>query len=321
MDSHPDRHSHSHSETRPIKTIAVVGSGALGLYYGGRMAKAGFDVVFLARGELGAIRERGVTLSYPKEKYTLHPARAAATAEEIGPVDLVVVALKATANASLAKLLPPLLGPETAVVNLQNGLGVDEQVAAVAGAGRTLGCLCFVAVNRVGPAEVECMQPGYVALGEFAGGATERTHAVAEVFSRAGVKTQVAPSLLAARWHKLVWNVPFNGLSVVEGGMTTDVILQDATREARVWALMREVRAVAAAEGVAIAEDFVVSQVENTRPMGPYKPSTMLDYLAGKPLELESIWGEPLRRARRLGVATPELARLHAELVAKTSKS
>lgn len=305
-------------EKQPMKTVAIVGSGALGLYYGGRMAKAGLDVAFLARGELDAIRARGVTVSYPKEKYTLHPVRAAATAEEIGPVDLVVVALKATANGSLAKLLPPLLGPGTAVVNLQNGLGVDEQVAAVVGPGRTLGCLCFVAVNRVGPGEVACMQLGYVALGEFVGEATERTRAVAEVFTRAGVKTQVAPSLLAARWHKLVWNVPFNGLSVVEGGMTTDVILQDAEREARVWALMREVRAAAAAEGVVIAEEFVVSQIENTRLMGPYKPSTMLDYLAGKPLELEPIWGEPLRRARRLGVAAPELARLHAELRVKT---
>jgi 2-dehydropantoate 2-reductase len=302
-----------------IKTVAVVGSGALGLYYGGRMAKAGLDVTFLARGDLDAIRRRGVTVSYPGNDYTLHPVRAAGTAEAIGPVDLVVVALKATANASLAKLLPPLIGPDTAVVNLQNGLGVDEQVAAVAGAGRTLGCLCFVAVNRVAPGVAECMQPGYVALGEFVGEPTERTRAVAEVFSRAGVKTNLARSLLAARWHKLVWNVPFNGLSVAEGGMTTDVILQDAAREARVWALMREVQAAAAAEGVTISEEFVAAQVENTRPMGPYKPSTMLDYLAGKPLELEPIWGEPLRRARRLGVATPELARLHVELAAKAN--
>ena len=133
------------------------------------------------------------------------------------------------------------------------------------------------------------------------------------------VKARIAPGLLSARWHKLVWNVPFNGLSVTEGGMTTDRILADPMREARVWALMREVQAIAAAEGVAIAESFVVDQVEKTRPMGPYKPSTLLDYLAGKPLELEPIWGEPLRRARRLGVPAPELARLHAELQARAA--
>lgn len=300
--------------------IAIVGSGALGLYYGGRLARAGHDVTFLARGDLAVLRTGGVTVAYPGERYTLQPVKAAATPEEIGPVDLVVIGLKATANDAFGRLLPPLLGPETTVVNLQNGLGVDEQMAAVAGAERVVGALCFVCVNRTAPGVAECTMPGYVALGEFTGGPVARTEAVAALFKAAGVKTQVAASLLAARWHKLVWNVPFNGLSVVAGrgreGMTTDLILQDAALEARVWALMREVQAIARAEGVAIAEEFVVKQVEQTRPMGPYKPSTMLDHVAGRPLELEPIWGEPLRRARALGVPAPELERLHAELKA-----
>jgi 2-dehydropantoate 2-reductase len=156
-------------------------------------------------------------------------------------------------------------------------------------------------------------------IGEFAGEARGRTHAVQDVFARAGIKVRIAPSLLGARWHKLVWNVPFNGLSVAEGGMTTDIILADPQREARVWALMREVQAIAAAEGVAIEDGFLVDQVEKTRPMGPYKPSTMVDYLAGRPLELEPIWGEPLHRARLLGVQTPELTRLHNELLMRDS--
>jgi len=301
------------------RTVAIVGSGALGLYYGGRMAKAGFEVNFLARGDLPALRERGVSISYPKGNYTLYPARVFATPEEIGPVDLVVIGLKATANDVLARLLPPLIGSETAVVNLQNGLGVDEAVAAVVGADRTLGALCFVCVNRIAPGVAECTLPGYVSLGEFAGGPTARTEAVAEVFRTTGVKTQVAASLLAARWHKLVWNVPFNGLAVAEGGMTTDVILADPAREARVWALMREVQAIARAERVVIAEDFVRDQVEKTRPMGAYRPSTLIDWEMGRPLELEPIWGEPLRRARSFGVDTPELGKLYEELRRQTS--
>lgn len=302
-----------------MRTVAIVGSGALGLYYGGRMARAGFEVNFLARGDLSALRERGVSISYPKENYTLHPARVFAAPEEMGPVDLVVIGLKATANGELARLLPPLIGPDTAVVNLQNGLGVDEAVAAVAGVERTLGALCFVCVNRIAPGVAECTLPGYISLGEFGGGPTGRTGAVAEVFRAAGVKTQVAASLLAARWHKLVWNVPFNGLAVAEGGLTTDRILADPGLEARVWGLMREVQAIARAEGVEIAEDFVRDQVEKTRPMGPYRPSTLIDWEAGKPLELEPIWGEPLRRARMHGVETPELDKLRASLVRRAA--
>lgn len=305
-----------------FKTIAVVGSGALGLYYGGRLARAGADTTFLARGDLAVLRERGVNVRAPDVNFILPPGsvRIAATPEEIGPVDLVVVTLKATANDQLARLLPPLLGPETTVLNLQNGLGVDEQVAAVAGAARTVGGLCFVCVNRIAPGVAECTMAGQIVAGEFEGAPAERTRALAALFVKAGVKMVVSESLADVRWRKLVWNVPFNGLAVARGGITTDVILQSAEMEAEVWALMREVQAAAAAHGVAIPEDFVVDQVERTRPMGAYKPSTMIDYVEGRPLEVEPIWGEPLRRAKAKGVPTPRLAALYAELLALSAR-
>lgn len=297
-----------------FKTIAVVGAGALGLYYGGRLARAGGDVTFLARGDLDVLRTRGVEVKTPDGDFALPRVKVAARPEEIGPVDLVVITLKATANDQLARLLPPLLHAETAVVNFQNGLGVDEAVAAVAGAERTLGGLCFVCVNRLSPGVAECTMAGHVVTGEFAGPAQARTRALAELFNQAGVKMTVSDRLLEVRWRKLVWNVPFNGLAVAGGGITTEDILRSPEMEAEVWALMREVQVIAAAEGVRIPEEFVVDQVERTRPMGPYKPSTMLDYVAGKPLEVEPIWGEPLRRAKALGVPAPRLAALYAAI-------
>lgn len=301
-----------------IQTIAVVGAGALGIYYGGRMARAGRDLRFLVRGDAERLRERGLVLEYGGERHEVRPVRAETTPEAIGPVDLVVVALKATANGELARLLPPLLGPRTLVVNLQNGLGVDEAVAAVVGPERTLGSLCFVAVNRLAPGEVACSEQGYVEIGEFGRAAGEAAHAVAEVFTAAGVKARTRDSLLAARWRKLVWNVPFNGLTVALGGVTSDETLREPSGEARVRALMREVQAIARAEGAEIEDAFLDNQVERTRGMR-YKPSTMLDWQAGRPLELEPIWGEPLRRARRHGVPAPELERLHAELVERAA--
>lgn len=302
-----------------IRSIAIVGAGALGIYYGGRVARAGRDVRFLARGDLAAMRERGLNLTYGGETHATGPVRAANDPTEIGVVDLVVIALKATANGELSRLLPPLLGPKTLVVNLQNGLGVDEAVAEVAGPERTLGALCFVAVNRLAPGEVVCSEEGYIEIGEFGRPAGEGTRAVAEVFSAAGVKARVRDSLLGARWRKLVWNVPFNGLTVALGGVTSDETLRDPAGEARVRALMREVQAIALADGVEIEDAFLDNQRERTRSMR-YKPSTMLDWLAGRPLELEPIWGEPLRRARRLGVPAPELERLHAELLVRAKE-
>jgi len=296
-----------------FKTIAVVGAGALGIYYGGRLVRAGNDVTFLARSDVDALRTRGMTVKAPDGGFSLPSVKVVTTPAEIGPVDLVIVTLKATANDQLARLLLPLLHADTAVLNLQNGLGVDEAVAEIVGGERTLGGLCFVGVNRVAVGKAECAHLGYIELGEFMGGPSARTQAVADLLRGAGVKVVVAASLHAARWRKLVWNVPFNGLSVSEGGMRTDEILRDANREACVRALMREVQSIAATEGVWIEDAFLEDNVERTRDMA-YKPSTMMDYLGGKPLEVEPIWGEPLRRARARGVAVPHLEALYEAL-------
>jgi 2-dehydropantoate 2-reductase len=298
-----------------FKTIAVVGSGALGLYYGGRLVRAGNAVRFLARSDLAVLRERGIVVRAPEGHFTLPDVTVAADSAEIGPVDLVVITLKATANDQLPRLLPPLLHPGTLVVNLQNGLGVDESVAAVVGAERTVGGLCFVGVNRLAPGIVECKLPGQIVAGEFVGPAQARTRALAALFGHAGVDLQLSDSRASARWHKLVWNVAFNGLTVTGGGITTAAVLANPTLVAEAGALMGEVQAIAAAEGVVISDTFLTEQLERTRPLGDYKPSTLLDFLAGKPLEVEPIWGEPLRRAQALGVSAPRLAALYAALV------
>ncbi len=304
---------------KSISSIAIVGSGALGLYYGARLSRAGADVSFLARSDLDTLRTRGIAVKATDGDFTLPSVKAAATPEEIGPVDLVIVTLKATANDQLACILPPLLRENTVVLNLQNGMGVDEPVAAVAGPERTLGGLCFICANRIAPGVAGCTLPGYVVIGEFSGGPQARTQAVADWFVRAGVRAEVSASLAEARWRKLVWNVPFNGLTVAKGGVTTEDIMTSPASEAEVWALMREVQAAAAAHGFVIPESFLVDQVERTRVMGPYKPSTMLDHVAGRPLELEPIWGEPLRRARAKGVETPRLAVLY-DLLSESAK-
>ena len=297
-----------------FKKVAVIGAGALGLYYGGRLARARNDVTFLVRGDCDVLRKRGISVKAPDGEFSLSAVKAARTPEEVGPVDLVVIALKATANGELPRLLPPLLHEGTVVLNLQNGLGVDEEVATVAGKARTMGGLCFVCVNRVEPGVAVCTMAGHVVAGEMAGAATARSQALAELFGRAGVAMSVSDHLAEVRWRKLVWNVPFNGLAVSGGGITTEDILKSPEMEADVWALMREVQAIAAAHDVMIPDAFVVNQVDRTRPMGPYKPSTMLDYLAQKPLEVEPIWGEPLRRAKAKGVPAPRLEALYATL-------
>lgn len=299
----------------PFRKIAVVGSGAIGLYYGIRLALGGADVRFLLRSDLEAVRARGsLLLRLEGGLSPLRPARVFGSTAEIGPVDLVIVAVKTTSNGDLQALLSPLLGPSTAVLTLQNGLGADELLAALFGPERVMGGLAFIACNRTAPGEVTCFHPGSLALGEFRRPPGGRLRALAAEFEAAGVKTRVAEDLDSARWHKLVWNVPFNGLPIAAGGVATDAICADPQLEAEARALMAEVQAGAASLGHRIPDEFLRRQFDVTPGMGAYRPSSLVDFLAGRAVEVEAIWGEPLRRAQAAGAALPRLALLYALL-------
>ena len=294
----------------------MVGSGAVGSYYGARLALAGADVRFLMRGDLAAVRSRGSILIRDASGTTeVRPVAAYGAARQMGPVDLVVIALKTTSE-GVGGLVEPLLGPATVLLTLQNGLGADELLAGLFGASRVIGGLAFVAVTRVGPGEVKCFHPGSITIGEFGRPPEARTEALAGLLRSAGVKTQGVENLVEARWRKLVWNIPFNGLSIAEGGITTDRICSDPRLAGEVRALMGEVQRAATGLGFAISDDFLARQYDATPPMGPYQPSSLVDFLAGREGEVEAIWGEPLRRARAAGVPTPRLECLYSRLVA-----
>lgn len=298
--------------------IAIVGTGAIGSYYGARLGKTGVDVRFLARSGISEIREHGIHVTLPGEAWRLYPVNAYLTAEHIGPVDLIIVSLKATANGILESLLPPLLNDRTAILTLENGLGSDELLAEKFGAHRVVGGLCFIAVNRTGPGKIQCIHPGSIALAEYGRPGTPRLMAIAELFRRAGVQVTTSDNLAELRWKKLVWNIPFNGLSIVAGGVTTDQILGEKRLEPEVRALMAEVIAAAAKLGYKIPAEFIDHQMELTYRMGPYKPSSLIDFLAGREVEVEAIWGEPLRSAQAVGAEVPRLTKLYERLMELT---
>lgn len=291
-------------------SVAVVGAGAVGLYYGARLAAAGEDVRFLLRSDFDAVTRDGIRINSVAGDLHLREVKAFRSAEEIGPVDLVIVAWKATANGLLEKVLPPLLHQGTQVLTLQNGLGNCERIAAIAGAERVLGAMCFVCLNRLAPGQVSHTAGGRISVGEFVNDGRGRAGEIARRFNAAGIPTEASSSLAETQWKKLVWNIPFNGLAIAEGGVTTKDLLETPGMEGEIRALMAEVIAAARAQGLVLGDDLIESNVERTRPMGPYRPSSMIDFVEGREVEFEAIWGEPLRRAQVAGVAVPRLARL-----------
>jgi 2-dehydropantoate 2-reductase len=308
--------------------VAIVGCGAVGSYYGSLLSRAGREVHFLLRSDFAAVQRHGVSIQSPNGDFIAHP-RPASTPEQIGPCDLVLIALKTTANAEFSRLLPPLVGPQTALVTLQNGLGNEEQLAKFFPIEQILGGLCFVCLNRVAPGVIRHSDHGLIVLGEFQRPPLPRTHEFAQMFRAAGVPCHVTENLARAHWEKLVWNIPFNGLGVASAAgsdapllpasdlnsqllpcLATDRLLADSRWEQLVRELMLEVIATANALGHQIETSLAEKMIERTRTMGAYRASTLLDFELGRPLELESLFLEPLRQARQAGVSAPRLAAL-----------
>ena len=294
--------------------IAVVGTGAIGSFYGGKLAYHGRDVHFLLRSGIAKIKRSGIRVRGKKENFHIAKVQAYRTADVIGPCDLVLIALKATNNEALLRLIPPLLHPHTVLLTLQNGLGNEDFLAQHFGAARVMGGLCFICLNRISPGLIEHLDYGNISIGELMGPPKPRTHEVAVEFQQSGVVYRVVDNLMQERWRKLVWNIPFNGLTIAAGGITTEDILRDVSLQSVALALMNEVIEAAKSCGYNLPADVAVEYMKRTETMGAYKPSTLLDSEAGRALEVEAIWGEPLRRAQANGTAMPRLEQLYALL-------
>jgi 2-dehydropantoate 2-reductase len=318
--------------------VAVVGPGAVGSYYGAKLARAGHEVHFLLRSDYDQVRRHGVKILSPEGDFNIRP-KCAKTPEQIGAVDLVLISVKTTANDQLAQLLPPLVRARTALLTLQNGLGNEEVLAKLFPIEQIMGGLCFVCLNRLEPGVIQHIAHGNIEMGEFQRWPEPRTHDIASAFRHAGIPCRVRDNLERAHWEKLVWNIPFNGLCVAscagtatklfpslgvsvrlspkprsEECLTTDKLLADPDWFRVVRALMGEIITAGKALGHRIPEDLAGELIEKTRIMGAYRPSTLIDFQRGLPVELEALFHEPLRRAHLEGIDLPQLSRLYGIL-------
>lgn len=302
------------------KKIAVIGAGAVGGYYGARLAEAGHEVHFLVRRDYHAVTAQGLKVTSPDGDFALAGPPIAKSSDEIGPSDWVICALKSSSLHDAHKLVQPCLGPGTRILVLMNGLGLEEHFAGWFGADCVFGGMAFTCINRGKPGYIHHMAYGTVTIGHFQDSAAELETALS-LWSGSRVHVLPAPSLLRARWEKLCWNIPFSGLCVAAGGVTTDRVIQDPGLRAAAHHLMEEVISAGNAdleshgEKVRIDRNSMIdSMFTRTSTMGAYRPSTMIDYVDGKAMEIEYMFAEPLRRAESLYLQVPRLTLLTALL-------
>jgi 2-dehydropantoate 2-reductase len=291
--------------------IAIVGAGALGLYYGALLQRSGEDVHFLLRRDYDAVRHDGLKIFSVNGDFTLPQVQGYRRSDAIGPVDLVLVGLKTFANDRYAELITPLLGDHTQILTLQNGLGNEEALAELFGGERILGGVAFLRSNRGAPGEVHHLGEGRITLGEYQGVDRARLDRLVTIFTKAGVECRATNDLKRARWEKLVWNIPFNGLSALLQQPVNLLVAPGPCRQL-VRELMLEVIAAANAQGLTqpIAESFAEKMLEFTDTMGDYKPSMQIDREAGRQLEMTAILAAPLEFGRKQGIAMPRVEML-----------
>lgn len=297
---------------------AILGTGALGGLYGSLLARAGQEVHFLARSDFEHIRDSGLKIDSPWGNFTLPSVNVYREATDIPPVDVAIVAWKATQNDQLAQVLPEVCSDETLVLVLQNGYDIERSAVDALGAEtQVLGGCCFLCSNKTGPGEIQHLDYGKIAFGEYApslrGKVTERMQRIAAEFTEAGVPMQPSENLMQTRWQKLMWNIPFNGLSVVLQADTKQLTTHPSARHL-VQSLMNEVRQSAAACGFEIADGFAEKLMRDTERMVPYDSSMALDYRYRRPIEVEAIFGNPLRAAEENGYHPAAVTTLYRQL-------
>ncbi|KDN98454.1 MULTISPECIES: putative 2-dehydropantoate 2-reductase [Pseudomonas] len=300
--------------------IGVIGTGAIGGFYGLMLARAGLEVHFLLRSEFEAVQQHGLQLDSAVHGVIKMPVLAYAEAADMPPCDWLLVGAKTTSNAELAPLIAQVAAPDAKVVLLQNGLGVEEQLRPLLPADlHLLGGLCFICVNREAPGVIRHQSLGAVNLGYHSGPAADEdsrqsiVEAGATLFHAAGIDSQAMTNLAQARWQKLVWNVPYNGLSVLLKASTTP-LMADADSRALIQALMAEVVQGARACGHELPQGYAEHLFAVTEKMPDYWPSMYHDFTQQRPLELAAIYAEPLAQARAAGCELPKMQVLYQAL-------
>ncbi|GAL35273.1 2-dehydropantoate 2-reductase [Vibrio maritimus] len=297
------------------KVFAVIGTGAIGGYYGARLHHGGHDVHFLFNSDYQHVVDNGLRVDshYGDFSITSNDLNAYSTSTDMPKADVVLVALKTTQNHLLGSLIQPLLKPNTLVMLLQNGIGAEQEVAETFKLPFVAGGLCFICSNKIGPGHIDHIDYGRITIGVYGQSGIDALQAFASDLTQSGVEVDVDPKIIDARWKKLLWNVPFNGLSTVLDSDTAKMMdcseLVDLSR-----AIMIEVQHAAKTTGTEIPMSLIDTMLSNTAKMKPYLTSMLLDRRNNRELEIHYMYKNAIDLAASNGITMPKTTALYEQL-------
>lgn len=292
---------------------AVIGTGAVGGYYGGRLANAGHDVHFLLHSDYDYIKQNGLQIDSCNGSFHLDSPNIYRSTADMPKADVVIVALKTTRNQLLKELLPPLLHSETLVLLIQNGIGPEPELQQWFPNLYIAAGLAFICSAKTEPGRVNHQCYGNINIGNYSCKNKEIIDCLMSDFIQSGINAALV-EYHEARWKKAVWNMPFNGMTVVMNAQTDKLLAQPDTLSL-IRRQMLEVIGAAQALGVKnIDATFADKMIENTIKMVPYSPSMKLDYEYHRPMEIDFLYTNAIKAAHSVGYAMPCLEMLEAQL-------
>lgn len=291
----------------------IIGSGAIGGYYGGKLAKAGQEVHFLFHSDYEYVKDCGLQIDSCDGSFHLSSVNAYNTTADMPACDVVLVCLKTVNNTLLTTLLPPLLHDRTLVVLIQNGIGVEQDVQQQFPHVQLCAGLAFICSGKTQPGRVNHQCYGSINLANYSCRDEKQFAAVVSEFREAGIETGVV-EYNEARWKKAVWNMPFNGMTVALNTQT-DLLLKNPSTRQLIYDQMLEVVGAARHLGVSgLDASFADLMIRTTDAMTPYSPSMKLDFDFHRPMEIHYLYTCPIEIARKAGFRMPKLEMLEAEL-------
>ena len=292
---------------------AIIGTGAIGGYYGAKLANGGAEVHFLLHSDYEYVLKNGLLVNSCDGSFHIECPNAYRRTEDMPQCDVVIVALKTTNNHLLPSLLPPLLKPDTIVLLIQNGIGVEASVEMMFPNIQLAACLAFICSAKTEPGVVNHQCYGNINIGNYSCRDAARYTAMLDDMRNAGIGVANV-EYRQARWKKAVWNMPFNGMTVALDTQTDRLLSNPATLNL-IREQMMEVIGAANALGVeGLDESFADKMIRNTQVMVPYSPSMKLDHDFHRPMEIEFLYTRPIAEARAVGFAMPRLEMLEAIL-------
>jgi 2-dehydropantoate 2-reductase len=291
----------------------ILGTGAIGGYYGAKLQKSGLSVDFLARSDYRQIKENGLRIDSIDGNFILDKVNVYSSIHDMPETDVVMITMKTTSNERLTELLSPLVKKGTVIFVLQNGLGMEEELGKAFPEAIIMGGMCFICSEKQGPGHIAHLDKGSITAAPADTTYLPLLKEMQKDFITARIEMNIHENLLEARWRKLLWNIPFNGLTVALNTDTKE-IMDSPHGSAMARHLMKEVQLGAAAFGCKIDDDAIDKMLEFTRVMTPYEPSMKLDFKFNRPMEIEYMYRRPLEEAEKKGVELPYIKMLTNQL-------